>query len=54
MPPPPTVMLMPPTDFGDNKSGGLSRGSCNDALSPFCISESFELKEWAPVYILNS
>jgi len=45
MPPPPTVMLMPPTDFGDKKSGGLSRGSCNDALSPPCMSESFELKE---------
>ena len=54
IPPPPTVILMPPALFGDVKSGGLSKGSWKEGLKALAISESVELKEWAPVVILNS
>ena len=45
---------MPPALFGDIKSGGLSKGSWKEGLKAFAKSESVELKEWAPVVILNS
>ena len=42
------------TLFGEVKSGGLSKGSWKEGLKALVISESLELKECAPVVILNS
>jgi len=39
---------------GESTLGGLSRTSLLACLIAFVMSESVELREWAPVVILNS